>query len=217
MSNPDSFIDEVTEAVRRDRLFVWLRRYGWIAVLAVLLIVGGASWREWQLSQQRQAAEALGDSILAALDEPDASARAEALGALTVSDDARAVVGLLSAGETAEGADAERRAETLRAIAGDATLPVYYTQLAALKLVMLDGREADPESRLQTLAPLAEPGQPYRTLALEQMALAEIDAGQTDKALSRLQGLLQDADASAGLRQRAGQLIVALGGTPQQG
>ena len=34
MSNPDSFIDEVTEEVRRDRLFAVFRKYGWIGVLA---------------------------------------------------------------------------------------------------------------------------------------------------------------------------------------
>ena len=36
MSNPDSFIDEVTEEVRRDRLFAMFRKYGWIGVAIVL-------------------------------------------------------------------------------------------------------------------------------------------------------------------------------------
>ena len=43
MSNPDSFIEEVTEEVRRDRLFALFRKYGWIGVVLVLAIVGGAS------------------------------------------------------------------------------------------------------------------------------------------------------------------------------
>ena len=41
MSETDSFIDEVNEEVRRDRLYAALRRYGWIAIVAVLAIVGG--------------------------------------------------------------------------------------------------------------------------------------------------------------------------------
>ncbi|MFD1808819.1 hypothetical protein ACFSHQ_13850 [Gemmobacter lanyuensis] len=40
MSNPESFIDEVTEEVRRDKLFATFRKYGWIGILAVLGIVG---------------------------------------------------------------------------------------------------------------------------------------------------------------------------------
>ena len=46
MSNSDSFIDEVTEEVRKDRLFQLFRRYGWIAGVVIVLIVGGAAWNE---------------------------------------------------------------------------------------------------------------------------------------------------------------------------
>ena len=34
----DRFIDEVTEDLRRDRLFLMMRRYGWIAVLLVFVL-----------------------------------------------------------------------------------------------------------------------------------------------------------------------------------
>lgn len=217
MSNPESFIEEVTEEVRRDRLFAWMRRYGWIAVLAVLILVAGASWREWRSAQQQAAAEALGDGILGAMEAPDAEARAAALRALPVEGEARALVTLLAAGEAGQGAATAEAAEALRAMANDASLPIRYTQLAALKLVMIEGRDADPASRLQTLAPLAEPGRPYRPLALEQMALAEIDAGNPDAALGHLVALVEGAATSAGLRQRASQLIVALGGAPEEG
>ena len=42
MSNPDSFINEISEEVRRDRLYALLRRWGWVAALIVIGIVGGA-------------------------------------------------------------------------------------------------------------------------------------------------------------------------------
>ena len=34
----DRFIDEVTEDLRRDRLFLMLRRYGWLALLLIVLL-----------------------------------------------------------------------------------------------------------------------------------------------------------------------------------
>ena len=68
MSETDSFIEEVTEEVRRDKLFALFRRYGWIGILAVLLIVGGAGWNEWRKAQDRAAAEALGDRMISALE-----------------------------------------------------------------------------------------------------------------------------------------------------
>jgi hypothetical protein len=75
VSNPDSFIDEVTEEVRRDRLFAAFRRYGWIAVLAVLGIVGGAAWNEWQKAQAVERAQAFGDALLASLEATTPEAR----------------------------------------------------------------------------------------------------------------------------------------------
>ena len=68
MSNPDSFIDEVTEEVRRDRLFAIFRKYGWIGAVLVALIVGGAAWNEWQKSRETARAQAFGDAMLDAMD-----------------------------------------------------------------------------------------------------------------------------------------------------
>ena len=47
MHNTDSFIDEVSEAVRRDRVARTLRRYGWVIAAVVLFLVGGAAVNEW--------------------------------------------------------------------------------------------------------------------------------------------------------------------------
>ena len=38
MSDTDSFIEEVTEEVRRDRLYKFLRKYAWVGILAVVTI-----------------------------------------------------------------------------------------------------------------------------------------------------------------------------------
>ena len=79
MSNPDSFIDEVTEAVRRDRLFAAFRKYGWIGALLVVLVVGGTGWREYSSARDAASAQAFGDALLDALDLGEESARAAAL------------------------------------------------------------------------------------------------------------------------------------------
>ena len=41
MSDTDSFIDEVSEEIRREKLFKTFRKYGWIGVALVVLVVGG--------------------------------------------------------------------------------------------------------------------------------------------------------------------------------
>ena len=44
--------------------------------------------------------------------------------------------------------------------------------------------------------------------------MLDIEAGDTAAALEKLQGIVVDAEVTAGLRQRATQLIVALGAEP---
>ena len=57
-----------------------------------------------------------------------------------------------------------------------------------------------------------------RLLAEEQLALIDIETGDARSALDRLQTVVADAQATPGLRRRASQVIVALGGdVPQTG
>lgn len=215
MSNPDSFIEEVTEEVRRDRLFAVLRRYGWIAVVVVVAIVGGAAFNEWNKAKARAAAQAQGDAILAALEAPDAAARVAALGDVATDGDVAALTGLLAAGELiAEESDADAIA-ALTAIAENPALAQVYRDLASLKLVLAEGASASVDDRRATLDQLAVVGRPFRALALEQLALLDVEAGNAEAAIDRLNEILQLDTATPALRQRASQLIVALGGEPQ--
>ncbi|HHS94402.1 MAG TPA: hypothetical protein ENK63_03570 [Rhodobacterales bacterium] len=207
MSNPESFIEEVTEEVRRDKLYAALRKYGWIGILAVILLVGGAAVNEWMKARDQATAEATGDAILAALEAQDLAA----LDAVPTKGDARVLVALTAA---AEAATPQAAAEKLAALAGDTTVPQLYRDLATLKRATLPGGAVSAEDRITSLEPLALAGGPFRALAEEQIALAEIELGKPDAALSRLQTLMQDKDASGNLRRRATQLIVALGGDP---
>lgn len=215
MSNPESFIDEVTEEVRRDRLFNLFRRYGWIGIVAVLLIVGGASWNEWQKSQARSSAEAFGDAVLAALDAPDSTARAAALASVPTKGDQAAILNLLLASDPVT--DRAGALQALDAVANDPALAESYRDLALLKRVVLVGTDQSVAERRELLDPIAAPGRPYRTLALEQLALLSVEAGDLDAALATLRDLTQDQEATPGLRRRASQLIVALGGEAAQG
>ena len=209
MSNSDSFIDEVTEEVRREKLYGYMRRYGWIAVLAVVLLVGGAAWTEYRNAQDRAAAEATGDALIDALSAEDAAARAEAVAAINAEGDTAAVTGLLAAAAQQEAGDLDAAAVTLRDLAGNGEVPALYRDLAAFKAALLPVGEA--AERISNLEVLSQPGQPYRLLALEQIALLQLEQGETDAALDTLGRIEEDAALTEGLQQRVQTLMVALG------
>lgn len=210
MSNSDSFIDEVTEEVRRDSLFALMRRYGWIAILAVLLIVGGAAWNEWRKAQERQTAEALGDSLLAALESDDSAQALQAVEA--PNPGAQAVVDLLAASEMDDPAAA---AQQLLAVSERNDVAQVYRQIALLKALSLPDAGLTDAERRDRLQGLTMAGGVIRLLAEEQLAYLDIAAGDEAAALERLQQVTADAGATPGLRRRATQVIVALGGTPE--
>ena len=215
LSDTDSFIEEVNEEVRRDRLYGYLRRYGWIALLAVGLIVGGAAWSEYRKAQERAQAEALGDALLSALAEEDNAARATALVAIEPgSPSSGAVLRLLTAAEQVVAGDDAAAIETLSAVAIDGELPEIYRQIAQFKAVTLQGDATPVADRRQSLEAMAQPGNVLRLLASEQLALIDIEEGDAEAAINRYQAILADAEVSSDLQQRALQVIVALGGEP---
>jgi len=217
MSDTDSFIDEVTEEVRRDRLFLLLRRWGWVGVVAVVLIVGGAAFNEIRKSRDTAQAQQLGDDILNALAENDSAARAAGLQAVNAqSPGGDAVLKMLLSASQADTDAASDAVDNLNAIAVQADLPEIYRAIASFKALLLQTETLSADERRVQFEALAAPGAPLRLLAEEQLALIEVADGDIDAALARLQALRQDAEVSIDLQQRATQLIVALGGEPEQ-
>ncbi|PSK83524.1 hypothetical protein CLV79_110105 [Limimaricola soesokkakensis] len=214
MSNSDSFIGEVSEEVRRDRLFHLLRRYGWIGLAIVVLIVGGAAVYEWRQSQIAAEAQARGDALLAALAEPEAAARAEALAPIAAQSEDAVVLQLALAAEQQAAGDAEAAVATLDALAGNGEVAEIYRDLAALKSVLIDAGRS-PEDKLLALEALSAPGAPFRMLALEQIALIRLAQGEQDAAVDQLRAIMEDAETTPDLRDRAASLMVALGVPPE--
>ncbi|SDZ27553.1 hypothetical protein SAMN05444004_10957 [Jannaschia faecimaris] len=213
MSNPESFIDEVSEEVRRDRLYGVMRRWGWVAILAVFLIVGGAAWSEWTKARDAANAQAFGDALMAALQGEDMETRRAGLAGIEASEpDQVAILSLLraTAALNGEGSDAQAARAELLALADGTELPATYRHLALLKAILAGG-VGDAARDGLILEELAAPGAPFRTLAVEQQALRAIDVGDTATAATLLRALLEDAESTEPLRQRAQQLIVALG------
>lgn len=218
VSDTDSFIDEVSEEVRRDRLFRLMRRYGWIAVVLVLLLVGGTAWNEWRKAQERQTAQDFGDAVLAALEADSRDARAASLSNVEAPNPGAAAMRDLLAAAEASAATPQEAATRLLALAETTGIEPVYRQIATLKAVAMPESGLTVDERRTLLEGLALAEGLTRLLAEEQLAMIDIQTGDTASALDRLDAIVADAQATAGLRRRASQVIVGLGGDlPGQG
>lgn len=211
MSTPDSFIEEVTEEVRRDRLFALFRRYGWIGGVLVAALVGGTIWTEVARARAEARAESFGDAVIDALDQGTPAERRAALSAIAADGEQTALLQLILASDPDED-----RAATLAAldqVAADATLGPVYRDLALLRRVLVAGADMPLADRRSALEGIAQPGRPYRPLAAELLAYLLIEEGRSEDAIAAMTALMQDQEASGALRARLGQMVTALGGT----
>ena len=205
----DTFIDEVTEELRRDRLYGAMRRYGWIVVLVIVAVVGFTAWREYSAAQDRAAAQAWGDAILAAEAENDPAA------VLAVdprgSAGRQALTGLLAAGAQT---DPDARAQALQGVT-DAQPDSVLGELAQLELVMAQGAQMDAAERDAILTRLSRAGAPFELLALEQKAVALIGAGRPEDAITLIRQIQDKDGLTEALRRRLSEMMIALGETPE--
>ncbi|MDN3710766.1 tetratricopeptide repeat protein [Paracoccus cavernae] len=211
----DSFIDEVTAELRRDRLFVGLKRYGWIVVLGVVGIVGGSAWYEYTRAQDAARAEAWGDAILAAEGSDDAAAALAAVDPAG-STGRQALSALLAGSAAAEAGDPAKAAADLRAAAeaagaGDPVL----RDLALLKAVIAAGPTMGAAERDALLTDLSKPGAPFELLALEQKVVALIAANRREDAVTLIRQIQKKDGLSEPLRRRLAEMMTTLDADPE--
>ena len=211
MSETDSFIAEVTEDVRRDRLFGLFRRFGWIPAALIVIIVSGTAYNEWSKSKADKLAQVRGDALLAAIDTVDEAARATALNEIASQGSENIVAQMLAAG-----AKDENSINFLNSVIINTDQPEYIRDLAKLKLTMTPGAQTK-EQKLKTLDILSQPGGIYRNAAVEILVAFELELGNPNKAIEILKSHIQDAGASRAQVQRMAELLVALGSEPESG
>jgi len=209
LSESDSFMHEVSEEVRRDKLFAFFKKYAWIFALVVIGIVGGAAYNEYSKTQTRTAAQAAGEALL----DANEAATSAAFAPLAEGDAPATVIAKMNqaAALVAEG-QVGPAAAVLDSIAADGNVPALYRDLALLKLVMINGANMGEGEVFEALDKLIAPNAPFRLLAMEQRAIVQLRNGDIAATLADLAEILKDDNATQSLRNRAQELTIALGG-----
>jgi len=213
LSNNESFIQEVSEEVRRDRLYRILKKWGWIGIAVIVALVGGASFNEWNKDSKMNSARNLGDRVLSAVANKD-PIELKDIEISNISQD-MFIKNLLSAILLSDNKlDASKMAlEEIRDIPG---ITKTYRELNAFKLGLLVLKKGNltGDERFSVFEGLVEPGSPFRLLAKEQQALILIEQGKLELAIKALTEISVDSETTASLKRRVTQLRISLGSDP---
>ena len=211
VSDTDSFIEEVSEEVRRDRLYGFFRKYAWVGILVVVTIVGGTAFLEFQKSKAKTKAEALGSAIIEALEISNEKERVELLGNIEVSNsEAKSIVALLLAAEEISLQNYDAASKNLNAISEDQSISQIYRDMAKFKFLLISHGRLEVELLLTGFEDLASPGNPFRLLAEEQIALLRLKNKENEAAINILKSILDDAELTDTIKQRVSQLLISL-------
>lgn len=212
--------DEVDEELRAERAQRILKRYaGLIIAVAFLIVAAAAGWQAWRWWQARQdmaagqrylAALALMQSPAAAANHQEITGTFDML-AQTAPEGYRTLARLQAAALKAQHGDQRGAAALWNDIATDSSADPLMRDLASLLWCQQQIDTGDPALLETRLKALAEPGNAWRPLAQEQLALLELRQGKTEAAKASLSKLAQDVTAPNGVRQRAAALLGRLG------
>lgn len=208
MSDTDSFIEEVSDEVRRDRLFKIFKKYAWVAVLIVVLLVGGAAFNEYRkISDQKRAAN-LGDELYRIM-ELDLNVRLPLLGDIDPKhSDGKALVQLIKANTFAELGNIEDAIKVLEDVSVNSDYSSIYRETADFKSILLS--DSNLTEKLEKLQTYTQPGSAFRNIALEETSLIQIQLGQINDAAITLTNLLQEPTINQGQAKRSSDLLRTL-------
>ena len=211
-----SFYREVDEELRRAQLGSFWSRYGKIllAVLALLAIAGVAYtiWHNRQIKQAAAESELL-EKVITDLGEGKEAAVAPQLATLARSDnEGYRAAALLTQADLALGRnDARGAAAIFGRIAGDASLPQPYRDLALVRQTAAEFETIPPAAVISRLAPLAKPGNPWFGSAGEMVGAAYLKQNKPRDAAPLFAAIAKDEGVPQTIRNRAVQMAGTLG------
>lgn len=210
---PDVF-DEVEEDLRRDRAERLWKKYGpYLMAAAVALVAATGAYSFWQ-DHQRKGLESAALRYATAGDLV-AGDRDRALTELRglAQDGAGGFAGLARLKEAALIAerDPAQGLALFRRVAADSNLDAELRRIAAAMAGVLSVDAAPRAEAEQAAQSLQMAGSPFRNAGREIEALAALRAGDEGRARDLYRAIADDLNAPAGLRQRAAEMLAALG------
>lgn len=208
--NSDLVAQEVDDEVRRERMHLLWKAYGKYvigAAIGVVLVVAGREIYNWRVNSVESAHSVAFEAALEA-------SNAGGVDAVTIWRDALPELGdsygalarLRIAAAMIEKGDIDGALATFDALSTETDADVAIRELATLKAgMLLAGQKRDLNAAKSKLSTIAIKGKTWYFSAEEQLALIDLQQGETDAALMKFTRLADDAETPQSIKARATQ------------
>ena len=212
----ETFLREVDENLRRDRLRDFGKKYGVVLAVGVALFLVASGGFIWWQQHRLERSESQVEQIAEIYKNVGAGAAGTApaqLDALSNSGSkaVRATAMFTRAALAVQQNDVKLATAKFREIAEDSSLPQPYRDAALLRQTALEFDQLQPQQVVSRLAPLAKPGEPWFGSAGEMTAMALIKQGQKSQAAQLFAAIAKDKTVPDSIRERAVQIAGSLG------
>lgn len=212
----ETFVREVDENLRRDRVQDFARKHaGWLIAAVILFLAASGGWIFWQYYQTRQSEQAVDQlaQIYTALGKGqvgNAPARLDVL-SRERSKAVRASAMFGRAAVAIQQGDSKLAIAKFREIAADKSLPEPFRDLALIRQTALEFDSLKPEQVIARLEPLAKAESPWFGSAGEMTGMALIKQGKTAQAGALFAAIAKNDQVPEQLRARSIQMASSLG------
>ena len=212
----ETFLREVDEEYRRDKVrdfFVENRVFLISAVILFIAAAGGWIW--WQSYQREQAGKQVEElaAVFQEIGNGNARQAEPKLKAIeqNADDAVRTTAIFTGAAIDLENNNAKAATAKFRSIAEDSDQPEPYRQIALIRQTALEFDQLKPEEVIARMKPLATPGDPFFGSAGEMTALALIKQGKKAEAGKLFAAIGRDERVPEVIRSRSVQMASSLG------
>ena len=212
----ETFVREVDENLRRDRLRDFGKKYASWMIAGVVLFLAAAGgliyWQNYRAQQSEKQVEQLSQLFndIGSGKTTGAAQKLDALssrGSKSVSASARFARAALALQEN----DTKLATAKYREIASDDGLPQPYRDAALIRQTALEFDSLRPDLVITRLQPLTKPGNPWFGSAGEMTAMALIKQGKKTEAGRLFAAIARDKQVPESLRARSVQIASTLG------
>jgi hypothetical protein len=212
----DTFVKEVDENLRRDRIRDFFKENGAWLVVGLILFLAACGGIIWYQQHRVQRAEGEVEELAQIYKDIGVGNTAKVPQQLDDLSDSgskavRATALFTRADLAVQQNDNKLAIATFKKIRDDSSLPGPYRDAALIRETALEFDQLKPEQVIAQLQPLTTPGNPWFGSAGEMTALALIKAGKAQEAGQLFATIAKDKSVPEAIRNRSIQISGSLG------